>query len=165
MEIRQAIPSDAAHILAIYRPIVEQTAISFEYDAPDCEEISRRITSTLDTHEWLVASDEHGIAGYAYASQYRSRQAYCYSVETTAYVHERYRGKGIGKSLYNALFSSLNCLGFHSAYAGIALPNPASIALHKAVGFESIGVFQSAGFKFETWHDMSWWQRKVATHD
>ena len=84
MEIRRAIPSDAEQILAIYRPIVEETNISFETDPPDCEEISRRISTTLGTYEWLVAFDQDGLAGYAYASQYRPRQAYRYSVETTA---------------------------------------------------------------------------------
>lgn len=153
--------SDAKQILAIYHPIVEETNISFETDPPSYEEMSRRIGNTLATHEWLVAYDGDGIAGYAYASQYRPRQAYRFSVETTAYVHERCRGRGVGKSLYEALFSSLESLGFHSAYAGVALPNPASIALHQAVGFESVGVFQDAGFKFEKWHDVSWWQRKV----
>lgn len=162
LKIRRALPSDAEHIIAIYLPIVEETNISFEIDTPSCEEISRRISTTLETHEWLVAFDKDSIAGYAYASQYRPRQAYRYSVETTVYVHERCRGQGVGKVLYEALFSSLGTLGFRSAYAGIALPNPASIALHKAVGFEPIGVFQDAGFKFEKWHDVSWWQRKVS---
>jgi L-amino acid N-acyltransferase YncA len=162
VEIRRAMPSDAEHLIAIYQPIVEETTISFETDPPCCEEMSRRISTTLNTHEWLVAYDKGGIAGYAYASQYRPRQAYRYSVETTAYVHERCRGQGVGKILYKSLFSSLDSLGFHSAYAGIALPNPSSIGLHKAVGFKSIGVFQDAGFKFEKWHDVSWWQRKVS---
>ena len=161
MEIRRAIPSDAEHILAIYRPIVEESNISFETDPPSCEEISRRIATTLETYEWLVAYDQVGMAGYAYASQYRPRQAYRYSVETTVYVNEKCRRQGVGKNLYDVLFSSLDALGFHSAYAGIAMPNSASIALHKAAGFESIGVFQDAGFKFEKWHDVSWWQRKV----
>ena len=162
VDIRRAMPSDAEQIIAIYLPIVEETNISFETDPPSCEAMSRRISTTLDTHEWLVAYDKDGIAGYTYASQYRPRQAYRYSVETTVYVHERCRGLGVGKNLYEALFSSLVSLGFHSAYAGIALPNPASIALHKAVGFKPIGVFQDAGFKFEKWHDVSWWQRKVS---
>lgn len=154
--------SDAEQISAIYLPIVKETTISFETDAPDSEEIARRIGAALTAHEWLVAVDQSGVAGYAYASQYRPRHAYRYSVETTAYVDERCRGQGVGKKLYEALFTSLDSLGFHTAYAGIALPNAASVALHKAVGFESIGVFQDAGFKFGQWHDVSWWQRRVS---
>lgn len=162
MKIRQAVSSDAEQISAIYFPIVKETTISFETNPPDTEEIARRINTTLDTHEWLVACDLAGIVGYAYASQYRPRDAYRFAVETTVYIHERCRWQGVGKSLYEALFTSLNSLGFHSAYAGIALPNPASIALHKAFGFEPIGVFQDAGLKFGKWHDVSWWQRKVS---
>lgn len=163
MIIRRALLSDAEQIRAIYLPIVKDTNISFETDPPDAEEIARRISTTLATHEWLVAHDQNGIAGYAYASQFRSRHAYRYAVETTAYVHERCRGQGVGKSLYEALFKSLDTLNFHSAYAGIALPNPASLALHKSVGFESIGIFKEAGLKFGKWHDVSWWQRKVSS--
>jgi len=88
MEIRRAQPSDAEHIIAIYQPIVEQTNISFETDPPSRDEMSRRISATLATHEWLVAYEKDGVAGYAYASQYRPRDAYRYSIETTAYVHE-----------------------------------------------------------------------------
>lgn len=162
MKIRRAKPSDAEHIIAIYQPIVEQTNISFETDPPSRDEMSRRISATLATHEWLVAYEKDGVAGYAYASQYRPRDAYRYSIETTAYVHERCRGQGVGKALYKSLFTSLVSLGFHTAYAGIALPNRSSIELHKSVGFEAIGVFQDAGYKFDTWHDVSWWQRKVS---
>ena len=165
MEIRQAISSDAENIIAIYLPIVEQTNISFETSPPSLEEMSLRIGATLETHEWLVALDDYGVAGYAYASQYRPRSAYRYSVETTVYVHERCRGQGVGKNLYKALFSSLVSLGFNKAYAGIALPNAASIALHESVGFESIGIFPEAGFKFDTWHDVSWWQRSVSVSE
>ena len=162
MKIRQATLSDAEQISEIYLPIVAETTISFETNPPDSEEIARRIGTILDSHEWLVAFDHDGITGYAYASQYRARHAYRYAVETTAYVHERCRGQGVGKYLYDALFKSLDTLDFHTAYAGIALPNLASVALHKAVGFESIGVFKEAGLKFEKWHDVSWWQRKVS---
>lgn len=161
MDIRRAISADAEQILEIYRPIVEATNISFETDSPSVEEMSRRIAAVLESHDWLVATDLDGITGYAYASPYRPRQSYRFSTETTAYVHHRCRGQGVGKALYEVLFASLAKQGFHSAYAGIALPNPASIALHKAVGFESIGVFRDAGFKFEKWHDVSWWQRRV----
>ena len=161
MNIRRAALSDAKQISEIYLPIVEETNISFETVPPDSEEIACRISTTLATHEWLVACDQSGIIGYSYASQYRPRHAYRCTVETTTYVHERCRGQGVGTHLYKALFESLDALNFHTAYAGIALPNPASIALHTAVGFESIGVFEEAGLKFEKWHDVSWWQRKV----
>lgn len=160
-QIRQAVASDAEKILAIYRPIVEATAISFELVPPSLEEIASRIASVLNTHEWLVAYNSSGIAGYAYASQYRPREAYRFTTETTVYVKADQRGKGVAKTLYDALLESLGSREFRRAYAGIALPNAASVALHKAVGFEPIGIFPEAGCKFERWHDVSWWQRRI----
>ena len=161
IEIRQAAESDAVQILAIYKPIVESTAISFEMLAPSVGEISSRIKSALKTHEWLVAVDSEGVAGYAYASQYRPREAYRFSAETTVYVQENRRGTGLGKDLYETLLQSLKVKGFRRGYAGIALPNEASIALHKASGFTEIGIYPEAGFKFDRWHDVSWWQRRI----
>ena len=135
--------------------------ISFEIIPPSSDEISRRIVSTLETREWLVAEDDGEVVGYAYATQYRSRQAYRFSTETTVYIRNDRRGRGHGRNLYVALFESLGSLRYRRAYAGIALPNKGSIALHKALGFEHIGVFKEAGFKFGGWHDVSWWQRSV----
>lgn len=159
--IRRARPSDAESIANIYTPIVEQTAISFELHAPSEEQIAKRIESTLRHHEWLVADTARGLAGYAYASAHRPREAYDRSVETSAYVHSEHRGQGLGRALYEALFVSLASRSFHNAFAGIALPNDASTALHKAVGFEHIGTFKEVGYKFGRFHDVSWWQRRV----
>ena len=161
IQIRQAIESDAAQILEIYGPIVEHTAISFEIDTPSAHDISGRIKAVLKTHDWLVAVDTNEVVGYAYGSQYRPRKAYRFAAETTVYVKESRRGLGLGKTLYDALLLSLNSRGFRRAYAGIALPNDASKAIHRACGFTEIGVFPEAGFKFDRWHDVSWWQRKI----
>ena len=161
VDIRRAKPSDSEQIFEIYRPIVEGTVISFEITPPSIELISSRIASTLKTHEWLVAESGNEIVGYTYATQYRSRQAYRRSTETTVYVHQDHRSQGVGRSLYLALFESLISRGFRQAYAGIALPNEGSIALHEALGFERIGVFKEAGFKFDGWHDVLWLQRRV----
>ena len=160
-KVRRATSNDSGQILEIYRPIVEDTVISFEIKPPSRDEISRRIESVLNTHEWLVAESDNGIAGYAYASPYRQRHAYRYSAETTVYIRQDQRQQGLGRLLYDALFESLASIGYRRAYAGIALPNEQSIALHEAMGYEHIGVFKEAGFKFERWHDVSWWQRKV----
>ena len=164
-EIRQAVASDAEQILAIYRPIVEETTISFELVPPGIEEITHRIHSALTSHDWLVAINSAQIVGYAYAAQYRQREAYRFATETTVYVKANQRGKGTAKALYNALFQSLDAKGFRRAYAGISLPNAASVALHQAIGFEPIGVFPEAGYKFERWHDMSLWQRRIRCND
>ncbi|MGI9205188.1 MAG: arsinothricin resistance N-acetyltransferase ArsN1 family B [Woeseiaceae bacterium] len=161
MNIRQATPDDATGILGIYRPIVEETANSFELVVPTVSAFTKRIESLIATHEWLVMEESNTVAGYAYASPHRPREAYKFSIETSVYVHPNYHGRGIGKNLYLALFESVRQKDFHCAYAGIALPNDASIALHKSCGFHEIGTFQEIGFKNGAWHDVSWWQRKI----
>jgi L-amino acid N-acyltransferase YncA len=159
--LRPAVPDDAEALLALYRPIVLETAISFEVDPPSVEEFRRRIESTAAHWAWLVAEQDSNPLGYAYASAHRTRAAYRWSVETTIYVGGAHRGRGLGVTLYDALLRTVADLGYCNAYAGIALPNDASIALHRRVGFEHVGVFRSVGRKFGRWHDVSWWQRRL----
>lgn len=161
MNIRQAKTDDASGLLQIYQPIVEDSITSFEVVAPTTEEFAQRIESTIATHEWLVIEDSTTLAGYAYASPHRAREAYRFTAETSVYVRPSHQGRGIGRRLYSALFESLGRLDFHCAFAGIALPNDASIALHRACGFSEIGTFREVGFKNGAWHDVSWWQRKI----
>ena len=159
--IRDARPEDAAALLSIYRPFVTDTVVSFETEAPDESEFARRIASAQEKWAWLVAESEGRIAGYAYGSVYRKRAAYRFSTEVSAYVHADFRGRGVGRALYERLFEVLAGLGYCTAYAGIALPNDASLALHQSVGFTPIGVFRRAGWKFGRWNDVSWWQRTL----
>jgi len=159
--IRLASAADAKQIAAIYGPIVEQTAISFETDPPTEAETTQRIESILQTHPWIVCALGDEILGYAYGSSHRSRAAYRWSVETSVYVEERRRGCGIGRALYTSLFSILALQRFYTAYAGITLPNPASIGLHESLGFERIGIYRHVGFKLGTWHDVGWWQSSL----
>src|SRR5947209_7654309 len=147
VNLRLATPDDAAAIVEIYAPIVESTPISFEDDAPTVDEMRARIEKTLRTYPWLVAEDAGVLLGYVYASRHRERAAYRWSVEVTAYVGEAARGRGIASALYRALFRVLEGQGYRSAFAGIALPNEASVALHRAVGFTPIGVFHAIGYK------------------
>jgi L-amino acid N-acyltransferase YncA len=156
--IRLATSADAEGILAIYRPIVRDTVISFELEAPDVAEIRRRVEGTIAKYPWLVYEDRDGIAGYAYASEPRERLAYQWSVDVSCYVHERARRRGIGKSLYEALKRVLRAQGFCNAFAGIALPNAASVALHEAVGFVALGEYRNVGFKLGAWRDSVWLQ-------
>ena len=160
--IRQAKPSDAEQLLEIYRPVVENTTASFELVPPSADEFSIRIAAAIEHHEWLVMEDADRLTGYAYATPHRVREAYQYSVETSVYVHADCRVKGVGKKLYKALFVSLQSRDFHNAYAGITLPNDASVALHESLGFEPIGVFREIGFKHDDWHSVSWWQRRIS---
>jgi len=156
--IRLASSADAEAIAAIYRPIVDATAISFETVAPSPAEISRRIASILEIAPWLVYEDGDGIAGYAYGSRHRDRAAYQWSVDVSVYVAEGTRRRGIGRALYEALFPLLRLQGFYAAYAGITLPNAASVGLHEAVGFRPVGVYRAVGYKLGAWHDVGWWQ-------
>jgi L-amino acid N-acyltransferase YncA len=157
--IRPADVRDAAAVQAIYAPLVETTAISFEYEPPAVEEMGRRIADYSASHAFLVAERDGSVVGYAYGSPHRARTAYCHSVEVTAYVAEAARGVGVGRALYSELLPALKAKGFHAAFAGVALPNDASLRLHRAAGFVAVGVFREVGFKFQRWHDVSWWQR------
>lgn len=158
---RSATAEDASALQAIYAPIVEGTAISFEERPPSVEEMTARITSTLERYPYLVAECGGRVVGYAYAGQHRMREAYRWSVDVSAYVAEDARGLGVGRVLYGALLSDLSSRAFHAAFAGIALPNAASVAFHEAMGFEPVGIYREVGFKFGRWHDVGWWQRRL----
>ena len=159
--IRFAAPGDAEQIAAIYAPFVQHTAVSFEETPPDADEIRARMARLRGRWPWLVAADAERVLGYAYASEHRARAAYRWAVDTTVYVDESARRGGLGRSLYRELFRILTRQGFSAAYAGIALPNDASVGLHKAVGFEFVAVYPSVGFKLGRWYDVSWWRRTL----
>lgn len=155
--VRLATPSDGAALARIYGPIIADTAISFETDVPDASEMARRVEETTQTHPWLVMEDASGVIGYAYGCPHRKRVAYQWSCEVSAYVDARARGTGVGRMLYQTLFSLLKAQGYVRAFAGIVLPNAASVGLHEACGFEPVGIYQGVGFKFGRWHDVGWW--------
>ena len=157
--IRPATQDDAKALLLIYAPIVENTVISFEDVPPTVEDMQRRISDNSASHAFLVAERNGDVLGYAYGSPHRARAAYRTSADVTAYVAESARRSGIGRALYTELLDRLKRKGFHAAFAGIALPNPASIALHESVGFAPLGVYREVGFKFGRYHDVGWWQK------
>lgn len=163
--IRVATPTDGATAAAIYAPIVRDTAISFEVDPPDAAEMARRIEATSRRYPWLVADRDGETLGYVYAGPHRERAAYGWSVETTVYVHEDARGRGVGSALYRSLLALLKLQGAHSAYAGITLPNEASVGLHEALGFALVGIYREVGWKLGAWHDVGWWQRSFPALD
>jgi L-amino acid N-acyltransferase YncA len=162
MKIRSASVADAEAIAAIYAPIVLETIISFEWVPPTAEEFRARIAKTLIKYPWLVATDDTDqVTGYVFAVGHKDPASYQWSVNTSVYIRADSRGRGAGKALYTELFRQLVSLGYHRAFAGVALPNPASIALHESIGFKLLGIYKNVGFKFGAWRDVGWWQRDL----
>ena len=161
MNIRLATPSDAATLLAIYAPYVENTAITFEYEVPTIEDFANRIEKTLEKYPYLVAEEDGLILGYAYASTYYARAAYDWAVELSVYVSQDARGKGVGSKLYDELEDLLDQMGYMHFLACISLPNEASLALHQKRGYQQVAHFPKIGYKFERWHDIVWLQKSL----
>ena len=163
--IRLATADDATQIAEIYRPAVETNATSFEATAPDSTEMARRIVTTIQRFPWLVADEAGFVRSYAYASAHRDRTAYQWSVEVSAYVRSGAQRQGTARALYTSLFAILALQGFRNAYAGITLPNHASVGFHMAMGFTRVGVFKGIGYKHGAWHDVAWFERALRAHD
>lgn len=159
--VRSVRLADAAAIRAIYAHFVRETAVSFDVDPPSVEELEARIEAYARTYPWLVAELENEIVGYAYASPHRARPSYLWSADVTIYVRPGSEGLGIGRRLYRPLLAQLEASGFASLFAGITLPNAASVGLHEAMGFTPIGVYRQVGFKHGAWRDVGWWQRQL----
>ena len=162
---------DAEELLSIYAPYVENTAISFEYEVPSLEEFKDRIKKISRNLPYIKAVDNGKIIGYAYATQFKERRAYDWSVEVTIYIKKNYRKKGIGKMLYEALELSLKDIGILNMNACIAIPkeidkhlNYDSYNFHKKMGFTLVGTFHNSGFKFNTWYDMIWMEKIIGIH-
>lgn len=163
MKVRAAGAADAAAIAAIYAPYVTGSVVSFETEAPDAVEMARRMAGDEGKYPWLVAGDAAGaLLGYAYATAFRTRPAYRFSVETTVYVASDAHGRGIGSALYAALLPVLEAQGYVQAIAAITLPNEASVALHERFGFRRVGAYEEVGFKQGGWHSVGLWQRALA---
>ena len=159
MHVREVRTGDAPAIQAIYAPFVTQSIVSFEEVAPDSEEIRKRIEALLPRYPYLVAEEGEQVCGYAYASEHRSRSAYRTSVDVAVYVAPEFHRRGVGRALLSDLLRAASEHGYHAAFAGITLPNPASIGLHEAMGFKPVGIYREVGRKFDAWHDVGWWQR------
>jgi phosphinothricin acetyltransferase len=160
--IRLAVESDSEAIARIYSPAVTDHVTSFERVAPDANEMAERMRSIGAQYPWLVREEDGVVIGYAYASPHRDRWAYQWSVDVCVYVDSTAHRRGTGRALYSSLFAVLVLQGYRNAYAGIALPNPASEGLHLAVGFVPVGVYHRVGYKFGEWHDVAWFERQLA---
>jgi L-amino acid N-acyltransferase YncA len=165
VHIRLATAADAGGVRAVYAPVVEDTVISFELVVPSVGEMAARITQRWPAYPWLVAEDERGIVGYAYAGRFSGRPAYDWSVEVSAYIAEALRSRRVGRALYTALLAILVAQGRRQAMAGVTLPNAASVGLHESMGFRPVGVYRAVGWKLGAWHDVGWWQRPLVDSD
>ena len=162
MIVRPVRADDAAAIADIYAPYVLTTPISLEDEPPDAAEIGRRIAECGGLYPWLVAEMDGRVAGYAYATRFRPRLGYRFTVETTVYVDPAHQRTGIAAALYEPLLDTLVRQGFTQAIAAISLPNQASVALHERFGFERCGVYHQVGWKLGQWWDVGLWQRRLA---
>jgi L-amino acid N-acyltransferase YncA len=164
--LRHADPArDAAACAAIYAPYVTATVASFEEQAPGAEEFAARIERSSRTHPWLVLEHGERVVGYAYASPHHERAAYRWAADVAIYVDPAHQRRGAGRRLYSALLDLLRAQGLRSACAGITMPNDASVALHRALGFEHVGTYRAIGWKAGAWRDVSWWQLRLDDDD
>jgi phosphinothricin acetyltransferase len=159
--VRDATPEDGAACAAVYAPYVTDTAITFEYEPPTPAEMTDRIAQAQENHAWVVAEDDGRVVGYAYGGRYKERAAYRWSCEVSVYLEVGRRRGGTGRALYEALLDRLAARGFRTVVAGMTLPNPASEGLHRALGFEPIGVYRGIGWKHHRWHDVAWTQKAL----
>jgi L-amino acid N-acyltransferase YncA len=165
IEIRLATLSDAAQIREIYSPNILDASISFETEVPSTEEMQNRIETILQKYPWIVCEVNGTIAGYVYASKHRDREAYQWSCECSIYMQDNFKGKGIGKELYQLLFHILKLQGFKNVYAGITLPNTGSVSIHEKCGFKHFATYENIGYKFGAWHSVGWWKLQINDYD
>jgi L-amino acid N-acyltransferase YncA len=156
--IRPATADDAAAVAAIYNHYVATTTISFEEQPVSAADMAGRIAGVTATLPWLVFEQDGIVLGYAYATPWRARSAYRFSVESSVYVSSAHPRMGIGSRLYRALLDELRARGLHMVIGGIAQPNEGSVALHEAMGFEKVAHFKQVGMKFGRWVDVAYWE-------
>ena len=169
--IRKASVIDAAAILAIYAPYVEETAITFEYTVPSLSEFKDRIRKVLKKYPYIVAEKDGTIAGYAYVSPFHERAAYSWAVETSIYIDKNLRKTGLGKRLYKALEDILKKQGILNLNACIAYPEKEdryltknSVEFHEHLGYSMVGEFHKCGYKFNRWYNMVWMEKTIGDH-
>jgi len=161
MDVRQVETGDCGAICDIYNHYIENTVISFEEEPLTVADMEQRVATCTATYPWLVCVEGDSVLGYAYANRWQVRCAYRQCVETTVYLDPGHLGKGCGKLLYAALLPRLTRQGLHTAVAGIALPNAASIRLHERMGFRQVAQFAQVGFKQDRWIDVGYWQKML----
>ena len=159
--IREAVPGDAPALLDIYAPYIRDTVITFEYDVPTAEEFAARIEETAAAHPYLVCERDGQIIGYAYAHRIRERAAYDWAAELSIYLAPEAHGHGVGTALYRCLIDLLEQQRLRILYGCVTLPNEKSQKLHEKLGFSLVGVWHGSGWKFDGWHDVGWFEKRL----
>ncbi|WP_312651635.1 GNAT family N-acetyltransferase [Aminipila sp.] len=171
ISITMATEADAEELLKVYASYVTNTAITFEYEIPSVAEFSQRIRNILQRYPYIVAVEDNHIVGYAYASAFKERAAYSWAVETTVYLKQDSRGKGLGRKLYVALedilkrqnIINLNACIAYTADEDAYLDNTSSV-FHEHLGYTKVAHFTKCGYKFSTWYDMIWMEKIIGEH-
>lgn len=171
IEIRVARPDDAKKLLEIYRPYVEKTAITFEYDVPDVKEFRRRIEHTLEKYPYLLAQKQGEILGYVYTGPFVGRAAYDWAAELSIYLKMDCRRREIGRKLYEAveniaaaqhITNLCACIG--TVDAEDEYLNNNSARFHAHMGYRMVGEFRKCGYKFGRWYNMVWMEKIIGDH-
>lgn len=165
IRLRPATLADAPTLLAIYAPYVTDSVITFEHELPSLAVFKTRTRNILANYPYYIALVDGVVAGYAYASTFRPRASYQWTVETTVYVHQEYHGLGIGSLLYSALENTLKTQGVVTMIACIAHPNPPSTAFHETMGFHKVGHFSNCGYKKGQWIDVVWMEKQINPYE
>ena len=158
MNIRPVNLTDAAQIAEVYNYYIQKTHHTFETESLGAEEMQKRISEVIKNYPYLVAEEYGEIYGYAYATQFKLRQAYAFSAEVSIYVKNAAKQKGIGTELYMQLFDELADTDVHAIVAGISLPNDASVRFHEKLGFSKVAHFREVGYKLGRWVDVGYWE-------
>ena len=165
VKVRTAGSGDAEGMLDIYAPYILNTAFTFETEVPGIEVFALRIMNGLQRFPWIVCTVNDTLAGYVYASPHREREAYQWTCECSVYIREEFKGNGIGKDLYGLLFQLLKMQGLKNVYAGITLPNEASVRLHEKCGFRKFATYENIGYKLGSWQKVGWWKLQLSEYD
>jgi L-amino acid N-acyltransferase YncA len=163
--IRSAAPQDAAACIAIYRPYVENTVISWESEVPSTDEMASRIASAQKAHEWLVLEHDGQVIGFAYGHALIRLPSFNWSAETGIYISGDHHRTGHGRTLYTEVLHRLAERGYRRVFAGITQPNEVSNAFHRSFGFQDAGVYRRVEWKHGSWHDVAWMQLDLGSGD
>ncbi|MEZ5495591.1 MAG: N-acetyltransferase family protein [Gammaproteobacteria bacterium] len=159
MIIRNVLNSDIPQVVEILNHYVRNDSCTFQINTYSISEISEKIAEITKVYPYIVMEEGNEVIGFAYASRWREKNAYDKSAETTIYLNPKHKYRGLGKILYQELIEQLREKNFRLLVACLTLPNPSSVRLHESLGFEKVGEFKDAGYKFNRWYNVGFWQK------